>query len=185
MRFEVLERGDALWRILDRRYLRVEYVLIYGASFARGFLEAEVEHRPGAREAMLRRLNGHLSRITPADPVAMTFEEAVAVIDEVADPRPGRALVNRWEKLAQDRAAASRGWPHESRLEGAIAGRDLEPYDALIDLVDVIDPDGEVYRTERVTRTVRQRIPKGTAIVVRSGGPDAGLYPAQPAQEQP
>lgn len=50
-RFEVLERstygGVDLWRILDRRYDRVDYVLFAGNRYATGQVTTEAEARYG------------------------------------------------------------------------------------------------------------------------------------------
>ena len=61
-----------------------------------------------------------------------------------------------------------------SRLHGATAGKDLEKYDALIDLVD--DDDLEAMRSPaRVTRTVGAPIKAGDRLEV---GADGRIYPA-------
>lgn len=93
MRFEVLERttyeplGVELWRVLDRRFAQVEWVLFTGARpgdrYARGWVieEAEARWMDAARPKMLTRLaracGVDLSPPPPPEPKRMTPPEPV------------------------------------------------------------------------------------------------------------
>lgn len=69
MRFEVLERGPVLWRILDRQTMRVDYVVTIGDRFAIAQVAVEVEDRhPQAREYVVHRLARHAGWTPPEPP---------------------------------------------------------------------------------------------------------------------
>lgn len=69
MRFEVLERGPVLWRILDRHTQRIDYVVTIGDRFAIAQVSVEVEDRaPEAREYVVTRLARHAGWTPPPAP---------------------------------------------------------------------------------------------------------------------
>lgn len=83
-RFEVLERGRDLWRILDRRTERIDYVRFSDHAYAILVVAREVEDRGGAnvRAQAIRRLGNALRRIEPGYvPVEQRVAEARAEAD--------------------------------------------------------------------------------------------------------